>query len=452
MRRWLLTLIVLWTTALVGTAVRADINVPVNELKLTAASGGHYPLRYGQSDTASDNVPFPGNWFEVIPWCFKKGSTVRFGFKFIDDPSHGPTGYPMGYAFLVRLIRADTLDVVWEVIRGIEPYTTDPFSIDLPVLPDEINLYYMDIRLDGYYLINGVWTLNTSIPLLTNKVYGVLDQPVSPMSPAWTTMLDYSCSWARGTNNFDDAAQKICFGVFFQRNPGGGFYYPDDTRTRWVDFEEYDGNPTIPPTFKLKAVLDRWSANKLLRGNCRDVSCLTMIALCSVGMDFSTRELTGTLFQTSFPNCDSNKCPRDPNTGNYVPHFHTNSICAIGSDPTIDSVYDWWPWGWHQVCVRTGAADPPSNVPGIWDPTEAQRENLNGNGYRNPPAHHLNHLWPQKDYWQKWFAPESKWLGLVNQPTQDVNDPKLGGSPRNLGTWKCRVDTGVWNPAGEPLP
>lgn len=439
MRRWLSTWIVLWTTALVGTVVCADINVPVNELKLTAASGGHYPLRYGQSDTASDNVPFPGNWFEVIPWCFKKGSTVRFGFKFIDDPSHGPTGYPMGYAFLVRLIRADTLDVVREVIRGIELYTTDPFSIDLPVLSDEINLYYMDIRLDGYYLINGVWTLNTSIPLLTNKVYAVLDQPVSPMSPAWTTMLDYSCWWGRGKNTFDDAAQAITFGVFFQQP---GFAYPSNGGTYWVDRYDPDG-----PTLKLKALLDKWNVGEWTSGNCVDVSCLTMVALCSVVMDFSTRQLTTNLFPAPNPE------PAPPYTS--IVTFLTHPICPIGSDPTKDETYSPSEWVFHQICLPTGDPNPPSNDARIWDPTGAQKEDLNGNGYRNPPAHHPDHLWPQKDYWQKWFAPESKWLGLTNQPQPD--EPKLyEGEYRfdfdgdgvvdrirhGYGTWKCLADTG----------
>jgi hypothetical protein len=278
----------------------------------------------------------------------------------------------------------------------------------------------MDIRLDGYYLINGVWTLNTSIPLLTNKVYGVLDQPVSPMSPAWVSLLEYSCRWGRGKNTFDDAAQAITFGVFFQRP---GFAYPSDTDSHWVDVYDPDG-----PTFKLKALLDEWDAGNWTDGNCVDVSCLTMIALCSVGMDFSARQLTGSVLSPPHP---------------YAGNFYTNPVCLIGSDPTIDSTYSPSYWGFHQICVPTGDASPPSNDARIWDPTGAQKEDLNGNGYRNPPAYHPDHLWPQKDYWQKWFMPESRWLGLVNEPTQGTNDPQLHG----LGTWKCQVDTGAW-----PLP
>jgi len=251
------------------------------------------------------------------------------------------------------------------------------------------------------------------------EIFTVLDEPKAPMSPAWVSLLRYSCWWGRLTNNLDDAAQAITFGVFFQRP---GFAYPMDTRSRWLNTR------TNPPTFMLKALLDEWNAGRWTKGNCMDVSCLTMLALCSVGLDFSVRQLTGTLLS-----------PPDPDAGN----FRTNPLCPIGSDPTIDWTYSPWAWLWHQVCVLTGAPNPPSNAAGIWDPTAAQKEDLNGNGYRNPPAHHPNHLWWQKDYWQK---PHTQvlgaWLGLVNEPTQGANDPQLYG----LGTWKCQVDTGPWPP------
>ena len=190
----------------------------------------------------------------------------------------------------------------------------------------------------------------------------VLDAPKAPMNPAWVSLLRYSCRWGRGTSNLDDAAQAITFGVFFQRP---GFAYPNNTWSYWLL-----GPPDYPTyTFMLKALLDRWNSGTWTKGNCVDVSCLTMLALCSVGLDFSVRQLTGTV---------------DPNTGNSF----TNPLCPIGSDPTLDWTYSPWEWGYHQVCVLTGAPDPPSNAAGIWDPTAAQKEDLNGNGYRNPPAHH----------------------------------------------------------------
>jgi hypothetical protein len=259
-------------------------------------------------------------------------------------------------------------------------------------------------------------------------VFVVLDEPKAPMNPAWVSLLRYSCRWARGTSNLDDAAQAITFGVFFQRP---GFAYPKDTASHWLR----------GTTFMLKALLDEWNAGRWTDGNCADVSCLTMLALCSVGLDFSVRQLTGTLLPLP-PYCGRN-CPPPWEDGPIGFHFHTNDICSIGSDPTMDWTYKWWAWGWHQVCVLTGAPDPPSNDAGIWDPTAAQKEDLNGNGYRNPPAHHPNHLWWQKDYWQKSHTQvPGAWLGLVNEPIQGANDPQLYDS----GTWKCGVSAGSWQP------
>ncbi len=251
-------------------------------------------------------------------------------------------------------------------------------------------------------------------------VYVVLDEPKPPMNPAWVNLLQYSCWWGRLTDNLYDAAQAITFGVFFQRP---GFAYPSDTGTYWLA-----GSPYYPTyTFMLKALLDEWNAGRWTSGNCVDASCLTMLALCSVGMDFSTRQLTGMV---------------DPSTGNFL----TNLICPIGSDPTLDWTYSQRNWGYHQVCVLTNAPSPPSNT-GIWDPTAAQKEDLNGNGYRNPPAHHPNHLWPEFDYWQKPRVQGAS-LGLVNTPQQALTDPQYPNDPPfwALGTWKCGVSADPWLP------
>jgi len=246
-------------------------------------------------------------------------------------------------------------------------------------------------------------------------VFVVLDEPKYPMAPAWVNLLQYSCWWGRGKSTLEDAAQAITFGVFFQKP---GFAYPRDTGSHWLNWG------TNPPTFMLKALLDEWNAGKWTDGNCVDVSCLTMLALCSVGLDFSVRQLTGTVYP-----------PNHPFAGN----FYTNPICLIGSDPTLDWTYSQSYWWFHQVCVLTNP--PPGGEIGIWDPTGAQKEDLNGNGYRNPPAHHPNHPWPQKDYWQKQHPQvPGGWLGLVNDPIQGVNDPQI------LSTWKCGVSADPWTP------
>lgn len=167
--------------------------------------------------------------------------------------------------------------------------------------------------------------------------------------------------------------------------------------------------------FRLKVLLDAWNTGRWT-SRCVDCSCLTMLAICSVGIDFSTRMLTQTA------------------SGNFT----TNPLCAIGSDPTRDDTYSPWFWAWHQICIPTGDMDPPSNQARVWDPTGAHKEDMSGNGYRNPPAHHPTHFWHQKDYWQKPHTQlPNAWLGLVGAPAQTSNDPQLYG----CGTWKCSVTT-----------
>ncbi len=193
----------------------------------------------------------------------------------------------------------------------------------------------------------------------------MLDEPKAPMNPAWVSVLRKSCVWAAQTNNLYDTGRAITFGVFFQRP---GFAYPNDTATCWL----------VPPSytvFRLRALLDAWESGSWTSGNCNDVSCFTMLAFNSVGLDFSVRRLSHTAY------------------GSFI----TNPLCKIGSDPTLDQTYSSWEWMWHQICVPSGDPDPPSNQARIWDPTAAQKEDLNGNGYRNPPAHHPDNLWPQKD-------------------------------------------------------
>ncbi len=312
-----------------------------------------------------------------------------------------------------------TGQILWQRTYDYVP-TQGQVSLDGFLLPDYITLVGFQVT----------WVGSTSM-FTRFSAFVVLDEPKEPMSPAWVNLLLYSCWWGRFKSNFDDAAQAITFGVFFQRL---GFAYPQNSAAYWIDIR------TTPPTFKLKAVLDKWNEGQWVSSNCVDVSCFTMLALCSVGMDFSTRQLTGTV---------------DPSYS----YFLTNPICPIGSDPTPgddpseppppfpDYTYQPYQWVCHQVCVLTGSPDPPSST-GIWDPTAAQKKDLDGNSYRNPPAHHPNHLWPESVYWQKWIEDEEAPLGLISKPQQTPSNPHYPNDPPFwvLRTWKCRVDAEPWPP------
>jgi len=375
----------------------------VNYVRLLGPSS--YPLRWGEKEPATDDmVPLPPGYEDgsprVYPECYKVGTGgfwVAYNFKANFD------------AFVSVTVLDSDDRVLYQIVTS---FPTPPSGV---------------VRLYGFRLPDYIDELRVIVqwaqwqPAVVFPVFVVLDDPKPPMDPDWVNLLRYSCRWGKGTSNPDDAAQRITFGVFFQRP---GFAYPRNTRTYWLV-----GPPRYSTyTFMLKALLDRWNAGIWTDGNCVDVSCLTMLALCSVGLDFSARQLTGSV---------------DAATGNFL----TNPICPIGSDPTLDWTYEPWRWGYHQVCVLTGSPDPPSNDAGIWDPTGAQKEDLNGNGYRNPPAHHPNHPWPQFDYWQKPRVVGAS-LGLVNSPLQTPNDPQYPNNPPfwALGTWKCAVSADFYTP------
>ena len=172
----------------------------------------------------------------------------------------------------------------------------------------------------------------------------------------------------------------------------------------------------------MKALLDRWEAQTWVPGNCVDSSFLDMIAICSIGIDFSCRRLTGGL--------------------NENDQLITNLICPIGNEPTnYPNGYITMDWAWHQVTIPTD--EPFSPFARIWSPNEAHFKNLAGNTYKNPPAHHpgAGHLWPQKSYWQK--PSFNGFLGLVNLPVQSANAPYF-----YFFEGKCQVKTGHWNPPG----
>ncbi|MEJ7612447.1 MAG: hypothetical protein SQA66_02275 [Candidatus Fervidibacter sacchari] len=367
-----------------------------------------YPLRWGEVEPPdADMVAMPpgldtNRTIPTSPGCYKVGTSGFVLYYSVEDA--GLVG-----GLFVIVWDEITGETVWE--RYYSPVWREGLiSLEGLVLPSYITVLGFQVTWVGYGMMFTRFT-----------VFVVLDEPKAPMNPAWVNLLRYSCRWGKGTSNPDDAAQRITFGVFFQRP---GFAYPRNTRTYWLV-----GPPRYSTyTFMLKALLDRWNAGIWTDGNCVDVSCLTMLALCSVGLDFSARQLTGSV---------------DAATGNFL----TNPICPIGSDPTLDWTYEPWRWGYHQVCVLTGSPDPPSNDAGIWDPTGAQKEDLNGNGYRNPPAHHPNHPWPQFDYWQKPRVVGAS-LGLVNSPLQTSNDPQYPNNPPfwALGTWKCAVSADFYTP------
>jgi len=375
-------------------------------------SGTFYQLRWGQTEDSQDLIT-PVNALGN-PLCAKMGSSWSATLEGVG----GLIGWKVSYARLRSLVDGTVHFTVNDPGVGNLKMPGQPYP--LPDVPSYVDHAQLEVSYVICYW--GSWGPTYYLtPIYSSEVFVVLDAPKAPMNPAWVSLLRYSCRWAWRTSAIHDAAQAITFGVFFQRP---GFAYPVDSAAHWLV-----GPPDYPAyTFMLKALLDQWNNGIWTDGNCVDVSCLAMLALCSVGMDFSTRQLTGRVHAV---------------TGNFL----TNPLCPTGSDPTLDWTYSQWQWAYHQICVITGSPDPPSNDAGIWDPTGAQKEDLNGDGYRNPPAHHPNHPWTQFDYWQKPRVMGTS-LGLVNNPLQYANDPRYPSNPPFWAqeTWKCAVSADFYIP------
>ncbi|MCH8274073.1 MAG: hypothetical protein IH851_04720 [Armatimonadetes bacterium] len=237
-----------------------------------------------------------------------------------------------------------------------------------------------------------------------SELFVILDNPKIPMTPAWVTLLRYSCKWARyrrdqsfqsfqsywdaETSNENDARQRITFGLFAQKTGqplNGGFdYFPwDDSWIKWNSSRNgYD--------YHLKDVLDQWEPGGIIYGDCMDVSVMNAYAFCTVGLSsHRTRQLT------------ENQTP-----------FNTNPICGIGDDPYWIFNYDPYPLNFHSVTVKAGQTF--SQTTRLWDATAAQWEDLLGNDYRFPPAYRVpgQDFWRQRAYWRTVLGPDV--LGLVS--------------------------------------
>jgi hypothetical protein len=392
-------------------------------------NGTFYQLRWGQTEGSQDLIT-PVNALGN-PLCVKMGTSWS---AYLDGGGN-LLGWKVGYARLRSLVD----DTVYFTVNdpGVGNLKPPGQPYPLPDLPAHLDHAQLDVAYVIYYW--GAWGPTYYLtPIYSSEVFIVLDAPKAPMNPAWVSMLRESCRWASKKINLFDAARAVTFGVFY-RKPG--FYYPDDSDSRWVP----DGS------FRLKALLDKWTAMEWTRGNCVDVSFFTMIALCSLGMDFSARRLVTASLLPPSPGCGRESHPENPwhcsNSSSL--HFHTNMVCPIGSDPTPgddpsepippypDYTYKWYSWAWHQVCVLSGVPDTGA---GIWDPTAAQKIDLFGSSYRNPPADHPACWWIQEDYWQMprmWAAPR----GLVSEPEQID-----GAEPVVEWTGKCGVSTLPWTP------
>jgi hypothetical protein len=219
-----------------------------------------------------------------------------------------------------------------------------------------------------------------------HRVYLVLDTPQSPMAIPWTEVLEDACGFARYRSTASEVARYCTTGLFFAQR----FYYPGDYRSHWTS--EY-------PYWMRFKLTQYYNTPGWVAGNCVDVSDFLCICLLALGLDFVVAQFRNNL---------------------STPSMVTNPICLIGSDPTQDSSYQSLPnpfnppfdkpWGMHQFALSPwGGA--------VYDVCAAQKFDLLGNSYRNPPFD-----WNLYGFWQT--APN---LGLVYSPTGSM--PVLSEGP-----------------------
>lgn len=231
------------------------------------------------------------------------------------------------------------------------------------------------------------------------KIYAVLDDPQWPMDPVWSSLLDYSCAWAFGTDTDTEVAAEATRGLFFQRP---GLAYPINTQTYWV-FNVAPGSGQL----HLKSVLaamEHWAP-----GNCLDVSAVLCVAINSLGTSADTRQLALNQLASQV--------------------FRSNPICLIGSDPTGPN-YQEMEWNWHSIVVRSEYA---------YDACGASFFDLLGAAYQNPPAHEAAHAWHVTGYWQTQGSNAT--LGLVQLPNPTPSGPARFSAGFPSLDWRPAVTT-----------
>lgn len=140
----------------------------------------------------------------------------------------------------------------------------------------------------------------------TSNIYVVLDTPKAPMSPAWLTVLNYSCFWAGGEATVDGANQALTETLWASATYNG----------RRVYAKPFDDSGE---TFHLKSFLDYHSPP--LFGECEDFADFLVCLSTSVGASITKAQrsnvLTGALFVYH-----SLKKPADLvfSTGSFVYH------------------------------------------------------------------------------------------------------------------------------------
>ena len=262
-------------------------------------------------------------------------------------------------------------------------------TFNFPALKDGIDKYSMRMgvnfdvqKSDGTWVpITGGYSQTFSL-----DVYAVLQKPVAPMDPPWDRVLDSTSKWGLNKSVSTAAAKAITEGMFLA--PDLAYYY--QIGTSWTLGSTPGGDDKV---FKLMDFLTANTAGARKAMDCRDASLYLAICMASQGMKFTLRRFNSfTTHPTLVPG-----------------GFTSNLLCAMGSEPSIDTNYKPEDFDFHQVIFGNNLT---------YDSSNAHRYDFNGAEFRKPPA-----LWNFSDYYQKSLTNPNRTVGLVAIPNPSV--PRL---------------------------
>jgi hypothetical protein len=188
-------------------------------------------------------------------------------------------------------------------------------------------------------------------------LYVVLEAPKTPMTPAWVSVLDYSCYWAAGKFTALQANTALTDTLWARGTFNGGFHHSGSTRD-WTPYGE---------TFHLKSFLARADCPF---GECNDFADFLLCMSASVGAsELRSQRSSATMAEELF--LTYHLTPARRSGGTYPWTYHQFGL--LGSavwDGCISITGYGVPKGWE----RTGTYKPRLvnyYVTGTWNPTPA---------------------------------------------------------------------------------
>ncbi|MER3473263.1 MAG: hypothetical protein C4335_04370 [Armatimonadota bacterium] len=233
---------------------------------------------------------------------------------------NGTPGALLGWKPLKVVLRTRTTgEVLWEQLWPSNANRLSP-SVFYPLngVPDWVE--YAELWSEGLLLVRSGPFGMVNVQLYStqstpSEEFIVLDEPKVPMSPAWVSVLRYSCVWARQANTAERAAELSTQQLWISGV--------------WLAFDTLNGlqgctrnHTDSGETFHLRVYLgeDNW---RLLHGQCNDLADFLVCLFSGIGSYPLRSQRTYSLSQAYFRD--------DPDGAGW--QFVTNTVDPAGSAP-----------------------------------------------------------------------------------------------------------------------